>query len=114
MEPQSVNGSCLCGQITFAVTRPFLFFQYCHCSRCQKISGSAHASNIAADPDASEAAYAQVVVLAEERLVLLDRQSLMYVARCILSDADILGHRPQLAVPELGAAAFEDGEAVGA
>ena len=46
MDPSPVNGSCLCGQVTFTVTRPFLFFQYCHCSRCQKISGSAHAANI--------------------------------------------------------------------
>jgi len=23
-----------------------MFFQYCHCSRCRKISGSAHAANI--------------------------------------------------------------------
>jgi hypothetical protein len=46
MEHNTIRGSCLCGQVKFELTPPFLFFQYCHCSRCRKISGSAHAANI--------------------------------------------------------------------
>jgi hypothetical protein len=38
-------GSCLCGGVTFEVTPPFSAFRYCHCSRCRKASGSAHAAN---------------------------------------------------------------------
>ncbi len=40
-------GSCVCGAVRWAVTTPYRFFQYCHCSRCRKRSGSAHAANIA-------------------------------------------------------------------
>ena len=46
MEPSSFKGSCLCGEVTFEIRPPFLFFSYCHCSRCRKTSGSAHAANI--------------------------------------------------------------------
>jgi hypothetical protein len=41
-----LNGSCLCGAIKFKVTPPVAGFRYCHCSRCRKASGSAHAANI--------------------------------------------------------------------
>lgn len=40
------QGGCLCGQVTFEITGDFKLFQYCHCSRCQKVSGSAFASNL--------------------------------------------------------------------
>ena len=42
------KGSCVCGAVAFEVTGPFLFFQYCHCSRCRKRSGSIHAANLLA------------------------------------------------------------------
>lgn len=42
----TAKGSCLCGGVTFEVTTPAIAFRYCHCSRCQKASGSAHASNL--------------------------------------------------------------------
>ena len=45
MSPALLTGSCLCGSVTFEVTPPFTAFRYCHCSRCQKASGSAHAAN---------------------------------------------------------------------
>ena len=41
-----INGSCLCGSVTFAVRPPFTAFRYCHCTRCRKASGSAHAANL--------------------------------------------------------------------
>lgn len=40
------RGSCLCGGVAYAIEPPFLFFHYCHCSRCRKNSGSAHSANI--------------------------------------------------------------------
>jgi hypothetical protein len=45
-EHERITGSCLCGAVTFAVTPPFSAFRYCHCSRCRKASGSAHAANL--------------------------------------------------------------------
>ena len=41
-----MKGSCLCGRVEFTIDPPFKVFQYCHCSRCRKVTGSAHASNI--------------------------------------------------------------------
>lgn len=40
-----VRGACVCGAVAFEIEEPFLAFQYCHCSRCRKKSGSAHAAN---------------------------------------------------------------------
>ena len=46
MLSESVTGSCLCGAVKFEVRPPFSAFRYCHCTRCRKASGSAHASNL--------------------------------------------------------------------
>jgi hypothetical protein len=43
---QELNGSCLCGTVRFEVKPPISGFRYCHCSRCRKATGSAHAANI--------------------------------------------------------------------
>lgn len=39
-------GSCLCGAVTFDVKGGFDSFYLCHCMRCQKDTGSAHAANL--------------------------------------------------------------------
>ncbi len=41
-----IKGSCLCGNVTYEITGHMNIFQYCHCSRCRKFTGSAHASNL--------------------------------------------------------------------
>ena len=46
MPPESIKGSCLCGSVTFEIKGPPSAFRYCHCSRCRKASGSAHAANL--------------------------------------------------------------------
>lgn len=43
----AITGSCLCGQIGFAVTGAPLRFLYCHCRSCQKASGTLHNANLA-------------------------------------------------------------------
>jgi hypothetical protein len=43
---ERIAGSCACGDVRYEVFGPFLAFQYCHCSRCRKASGSAHAANL--------------------------------------------------------------------
>lgn len=40
------TGSCLCGKVSFQVEGTFESFFLCHCSHCQKDSGSAHAANL--------------------------------------------------------------------
>ena len=46
MAEETLNGSCLCGEVRFEIAGPLLGFRYCHCSRCRKATGSAHAANI--------------------------------------------------------------------
>lgn len=40
------SGGCLCGAVRFEIDGPFEQFFLCHCSRCRKGSGTAHASNL--------------------------------------------------------------------
>lgn len=45
-EDKILNGSCLCGAVTFQIECDFKAFFLCHCSRCRKDTGSAHAANL--------------------------------------------------------------------
>ena len=40
------TGSCLCGAVRFEVEGDFESFFLCHCSRCRKATGTAHAANL--------------------------------------------------------------------
>jgi len=51
---KSISGSCLCGSVRYQYSGEALVFQYCHCSRCRKITGSAHAANIIVRPEQLE------------------------------------------------------------
>ncbi|WP_370203680.1 GFA family protein [Alloalcanivorax venustensis] len=48
------EGGCLCGQVRYRISGPFHQFHLCHCSRCQRFSGTAHAANLIAAADALE------------------------------------------------------------
>lgn len=48
---EKIQGSCLCGQVRFELESNFSQFHLCHCEQCQKMSGSAHASNLFTAPD---------------------------------------------------------------
>jgi hypothetical protein len=39
-------GSCLCGEVRFEIFGDFERFFLCHCGRCRKGTGSAHAANL--------------------------------------------------------------------
>jgi hypothetical protein len=39
-------GSCLCGEVRFEILGEFERFFLCHCGRCRKGTGSAHAANL--------------------------------------------------------------------
>lgn len=51
---KKTKGSCLCGDVTYQFSGPEMVFQYCHCSRCRKFTGSAYAANIIIDPQQFE------------------------------------------------------------
>ncbi|TDR31828.1 GFA family protein [Hydromonas duriensis] len=45
------SGSCLCDQVAYEISGHLGVFQYCHCSRCRKFTGGAHAANILVSPE---------------------------------------------------------------
>ncbi len=51
---KKTKGSCLCGSVTYQFSGPEFVFQYCHCSRCRKFTGSAYAANIIVAPQQFE------------------------------------------------------------
>ena len=36
-----LTGACLCGGVRFEVSEPFVSASYCHCTRCQRRTGTA-------------------------------------------------------------------------
>lgn len=51
MSDAPIEGTCLCGTVRFCITGEIVGFQYCHCSRCRKFTGSAHAANLFTVPE---------------------------------------------------------------
>jgi len=47
----AIRGSCLCGAIAFEMTGAPMLAVHCHCSRCRKVRGTAHATNVATSLD---------------------------------------------------------------
>ncbi len=41
-----IEGACLCGGSRYRITGSIRGFQYCHCTRCRRFTGSAHAANL--------------------------------------------------------------------
>ena len=46
-----IEGSCLCKAVKYRITGEPAGFQYCHCSRCRKFTGAAHAANVFVSKD---------------------------------------------------------------
>ena len=42
----ALAGGCLCGTVKFEIAGEPTLFQYCFCSRCRHVTGSAHAANL--------------------------------------------------------------------
>ena len=57
-----ITGSCNCGAVRFEVTEPFDSATYCHCTRCQRRTGTAASAN------ARVAAGAFRIVRGEDRI----------------------------------------------
>ncbi len=51
MSASEITGSCLCNAVGYALKGNLGIFQYCHCSRCRKFTGSAFAANLLVSPD---------------------------------------------------------------
>ena len=45
-----LEGSCLCGAVVYQLETRLKNFYFCHCQQCRKLTGSAHAANILAEP----------------------------------------------------------------
>jgi hypothetical protein len=44
--PQApLQGGCLCGAVRFEITAPFLSAGYCHCTHCQRRTGTGSSAN---------------------------------------------------------------------
>ena len=46
----NLTGGCLCGGVRFEVTKPPLHASYCHCTRCQRRTGTAASAQAAVEP----------------------------------------------------------------
>jgi hypothetical protein len=45
-----ITGGCLCGAVRYAVDAPFVRAGYCHCTRCQRRTGTAAACSAQVEP----------------------------------------------------------------
>ena len=53
--PQSpLQGGCLCGAVRFEITAPFLSAGYCHCTHCQRRTGTGSSANARVAQEAFE------------------------------------------------------------
>jgi len=50
--PTTITGGCLCGGIRFELTTPPTGAGYCHCTRCQRRTGTASSVQAQVDGDA--------------------------------------------------------------
>ena len=51
MSNKTLNGECLCGEVSWQMSGPFEFFGMCQCSRCRKVTGAAFATNLFVKPE---------------------------------------------------------------
>ena len=45
-----LTGRCLCGGVRFEIARPLVLAGYCHCTRCQRRTGTAASANARIEP----------------------------------------------------------------
>jgi hypothetical protein len=47
---KALTGGCLCGGVRYEITEPLLSASYCHCTRCQRRTGTAAAATARTAP----------------------------------------------------------------
>ena len=52
MTEPPLTGGCLCGGVRFEVTEPLVWAGYCHCTRCQRRTGTAASAQARVAPGA--------------------------------------------------------------
>lgn len=45
MDDSPIEGSCLCGEVSYTLKSELLFLYHCHCIECRKFSGASNATN---------------------------------------------------------------------
>ncbi|VAW76346.1 Gfa-like protein [hydrothermal vent metagenome] len=54
MPSMTFTGGCLCGSVQYKLSGNVLQFYHCHCSRCRKMTGTGHATNLMVGADTVE------------------------------------------------------------
>ena len=62
MSDAHLTGGCACGAVRFELTAPLVSSLYCHCTRCQRRTGTGASANGRAAPDSFQ------IVEGEDRL----------------------------------------------
>jgi hypothetical protein len=52
MTEMPLTGGCLCGAVRYEITEPLRSASYCHCTRCQRRTGTAASANGSVAPGA--------------------------------------------------------------
>ena len=52
MPGTTLTGGCLCGEVRFEISEPLVSAVYCHCTRCQRRTGSAASASARVAPGA--------------------------------------------------------------
>jgi len=50
MTDYPLTGACLCGAVRYEIVEPLLSASYCHCTRCQRRTGTAASANARVAP----------------------------------------------------------------
>jgi len=62
--PDATTGGCLCGSVRFEITEPLFDAGYCHCTRCQRRTGTAASPQARIPPGALRVTSGQELVKA--------------------------------------------------
>ncbi|XDA99684.1 GFA family protein [Sulfitobacter sp. LCG007] len=95
------TGACACGSLTYRLTRPPMFTHCCHCTQCQKLTGSAFVLNTIIENDAIEILSGQTVTT--DGPSEAGRAHIIYrCARCLGATWSDYGGRPNYRFVRVG------------
>lgn len=86
------SGGCICGAVRYQLTSKPIFVHCCHCTECQRLSGSAYAVNVLIEMD-------RVALLAGEirsHVVPTDTGRTQTIMRCKDCGVGLWSHHPDL------------------